>query len=105
MGRRSPVPRYRTSVLDAAHIRAYSAGGCHEVSNGLLLRTDIHKLFDRDYVTVDPDFRFAVSLREDFQNGRHYYELAGQPLRLPGRPHLRPDPEALDWHRSERFLQ
>lgn len=107
-GRRCAITGERTlPVLDAAHIKAYGAGGGHEVSNGLLLRTDIHKLFDRGYVTVDSDFRFAVSprLREDFQNGRHYYDLVGQPLRLPERGHLQPDPEALDWHRSECFLR
>jgi putative restriction endonuclease len=105
--RRCAITGERTlPVLDAAHIRAYGAGGEHEVSNGLLLRTDIHKLFDRGYVTVDPDFRFVVSprLREDFQNGKHYYDLAGQDLRLPVQQRLRPDPEALDWHRQERFL-
>lgn len=39
-------------ILDAAHIKAFSAGGEHDTSNGLLLRTDIHRLFDLGYVTV-----------------------------------------------------
>jgi putative restriction endonuclease len=107
-GRRCAVTGERTlPVLDAAHIRAYGAGGQHEVSNGLLLRTDIHKLFDRGYVTVDADHRFVVSqrLREDFQNGRHYYDLAGQTVRLPARADHRPDAQALEWHRDERFLR
>ena len=34
-------------VLDAAHILPYSKGGSHDVRNGLLLRRDIHSLFDR----------------------------------------------------------
>lgn len=42
-------------ILDAAHIRSYADGGLHEGSNGLLLRTDIHKLFDLGYVTFDQD--------------------------------------------------
>src|SRR3954470_7206735 len=33
-------------VLDVAHIRPFSKEGAHEISNGLLLRTDIHRLFD-----------------------------------------------------------
>jgi len=47
----------------------------HEVSNGLLLRSDIHRLFDAGYVTVTPDYEFKVSgrLREDFNNGETYY--------------------------------
>ncbi len=45
----------------AAHIIPYGAGGKHEIPNGLLLRADIHKLFDRGYVTVTPKYRFRVS--------------------------------------------
>ena len=43
--RRCAVTGERTlPVLDAAHIKAYGAGGDHEVSNGILFRSDIHKL-------------------------------------------------------------
>ena len=42
-------------VLQAAHIRPYSAGGRHELSNGLLLRSDLHTLFDLGYMTVEPN--------------------------------------------------
>jgi putative restriction endonuclease len=34
-------------VLDAAHIQPYVSGGAHDVSNGLLLRADLHRLFDK----------------------------------------------------------
>ena len=34
-------------VLDAAHIRPYADGGTHNPNNGLLLRQDLHTLFDR----------------------------------------------------------
>ena len=45
--RRCALTRERTlPIPDAAHIRAYAAGGGHEIPNGLLLRTDIHRLFD-----------------------------------------------------------
>ena len=51
------------------------ACGAARVDNGLLLRLDIHRLFDRGYVTVDRDYRFVVSrrLKEEFDNGRTYY--------------------------------
>ena len=62
--RRCAVTGERTlPILDAAHIRSYGAGGPHEVANGLLLRTDIHRLFDLGYVTVSEDRRFEVSHR------------------------------------------
>jgi predicted restriction endonuclease len=71
-------------ILDAAHIRPFGQGGEHEINNGLLLRTDIHRLFDLGYVTVSTDGRFEVGrrLKEDFENGRHYYEMRGKPLFL-----------------------
>jgi putative restriction endonuclease len=93
-------------ILDAAHIRSYADGGEHEGSNGLLLRTDIHKLFDLGYVTVDQDHRFVVSgrLKADFDNGKHYYDLHGTTLRPPSLPALQPSYGALEWHRENRFL-
>lgn len=61
-------------ALEAAHIRPVAEGGHHEPSNGLLFRSDIHRLYDRGYVTVTPDYRFRVSsrLKTDFDNGEPY---------------------------------
>ena len=74
-------------TLDAAHIRAVQEGGQHRIDNGLLLRTDIHRLFDRGYVTVTPDHRFRVSrrLKTDFDNGEPYYPLEGREIWVPRR--------------------
>lgn len=84
-------------VLEAAHIRPYAESGSHEVSNGLLLRSDIHRLFDRGYVTVTPDYRFRVSsrLRDEYRNGRVYYELDGREIVLPDDPAQWPARELL----------
>jgi putative restriction endonuclease len=93
-------------VLDAAHVKAYADGGEHDVRNGLALRTDLHKLFDRGYVTVDDQMRLVVGrrLKADFDNGRSYYALSGTPLALPGDATRRPDLDVLAWHREHRFL-
>lgn len=93
-------------VLEAAHIRPYAIGGEHTVPNGLSLRSDLHRLFDRGYVTVDEDFRFVVGdrLRSDFDNGRSYYGLHGTQLELPPDPRMKPDQDALEWHRHQAFL-
>ena len=87
-------------MLEAAHIQPYASGGEHRVPNGLLLRRDIHRLFDRGYVTVTPDARFEVSwaLRDEFANGRTYYALHGGNVRLPSRADERPLPSSLNWH-------
>ena len=105
-GRRCAVTRERTlPVLEAAHIRPYSDGGGHEERNGLLLRGDIHTLFDRGYVTVTPDHEFVASrrIREDFENGRHYYDMQGE-IEVPGSAVHRPDPALLAWHNENCFL-
>ena len=106
-GRRCAVSGEKTlPILDAAHIRAHAAGGGNETSNGLLLRTDIHRLFDLGYVTVAPDDRFEVSrrLREDFDNGKHYYDLHGTTVRTPAKGFAPTSAAALEWHREERYL-
>jgi putative restriction endonuclease len=93
-------------ILDAARIRSYASGGEHDVSNGLLLRTDIHKLFDRGFVTVTDDLRFAVSerLKADFDNGVHYYAMQGREIASPRRGFAPPSQDALRWHRENRYL-
>jgi putative restriction endonuclease len=92
-------------VLEAAHIQPYSQGGQHQVENGLLLRTDIHKLFDLGFVTVTTDHLFEVSsqLREEWNNGKTYYALRGQMIRLPKHPADRPAPALLAWHNDHVF--
>lgn len=92
-------------VLEAAHIKPYSRGGEHRVSNGILLRRDLHRLYDRGYVTVTPDYVFQVGdrLRDEFQNGRSYYELDDSKIHLPEELSSRPSKELLDWHRTDIF--
>ena len=92
-------------VLEAAHIRPVAAGGEHRLDNGLLLRSDVHTLFDRGYLGVDPAYRLQVSprLREDFGNGERFYAQAGQVVALPERRADRPQREFLEWHLGEVF--
>jgi putative restriction endonuclease len=105
--RRCAVTGERTlPALDAAHIRPYADGGEHAVTNGLLLRRDIHCLFDLGYVTVTPEHVFEVSprIREEFENGRDYYAMHGRHLLVPHRSDYRPGTAVLNWHNSSRFL-
>ena len=93
-------------VLEAAHIRPYSIFPKHEVSNGLLLRSDLHKLFDEGYITVDPaDRKVLVSprIREEFENGKEYYRLHGLPIREPVVAAYRPNVEHLEYHAYTKF--
>jgi putative restriction endonuclease len=99
-------------VLEAAHVRPYADGGEHAVPNGLLLRSDLHRLFDKGYVAVVAEgsgeatrYRFLVSqrLKSDYENGRSYYPLHGQFIQPPALAADRPDPAALAWHLQSKF--
>jgi putative restriction endonuclease len=94
-------------TLDAAHIRPVAEGGQHLLDNGLLLRTDVHRLYDSGYVTVTPDGRFLVSrrLKDDFDNGEPYMPFHGQRIWMPGDPVSQPNREALEWHSEAVFLR
>lgn len=93
-------------VLEAAHIRSYSSEGPHDVRNGILLRADLHRLFDQGYVTVTPSHRLEISarLRHDYGNGRSYEPFRGQAVRLPSRDHEKPSDDFLRWHNERVFL-
>lgn len=93
-------------ALEAAHIRPYSDGGEHDLRNGLLLRSDLHRLFDQGYISVDPsDRRILVSqrIREEFENGKDYYRLNGEPLRIPVLDEAVPAAEYLSYHAEHIF--
>jgi putative restriction endonuclease len=92
-------------VLDAAHIRPYAKEGTHKLNNGILLRSDLHTLFDRGYVTVTPDHRFEVSkhIKEDYENGHDYYALHGREIFVPKKIVLQPAGENLAWHNEKVY--
>lgn len=96
-------------ALDAAHIRPFADGGLHRTSNGILLRKDIHSVFDSGYATIDVSgsaLKFVVSnkVKEIFDNGNEYRRLHGATVRVPDRVMDQPVREALRWHNSNRFL-
>lgn len=94
-------------VLDAAHIIPFSQKGPSITQNGILLRTDIHALFDKGYITVTDDYRVEVSkrLKEDYGNGKIYYPYHGQKLiSLPSSKSDMPAKEFLQWHNENIYL-
>ncbi|WP_205680513.1 HNH endonuclease [Bradyrhizobium sp. LVM 105] len=68
-------------VLEAAHITPYLGGLTNHVSNGLLLRTDLHTLFDCGLLGIDPKNRTVV-VAEALKSSS-YAKLAGKTLRRP----------------------
>ena len=94
-------------VLDAAHIKSFSDNGPNTTNNGLLLRTDIHKLFDKGYITVNEEHKVEVSkrLNEDYGNGKIYYDFHGRKLfNIPDNKNDLPSKEYLQWHNNNVYL-
>jgi putative restriction endonuclease len=83
-------------ALEAAHIAPYRGDYSDHVQNGLLLRADLHSLFDLGLVSIDPGTMKVVIATELI--GTTYGELAGASLSVPSDPKRRPSDEALAKH-------
>jgi putative restriction endonuclease len=93
-------------VLEAAHIKPYAKSGPHFISNGLLLRSDIHKLFDTGYITINSELKVEVSkkIKEEFENGREYYQYHGKSLAiLPQRVLDKPSVQYIEWRNENIY--
>ena len=92
-------------ALEAAHIKPVTEEGQHRIDNGVLFRSDIHRLFDTGYVTVTSDYKFRAShrLKDDFDNGEEYFRLAGKSIWLPKVSDSKPNREFLEWHSDAVF--
>jgi putative restriction endonuclease len=104
--RRCAITRHKIlPTLQAAHILPVAHGGQHRIDNGILLRSDVHTMFDRGYLGVDEDYRLRVSprLRSEFGNGDEFYTKEGQVVTLPTTVTNRPSPEFLTWHLENVF--
>ena len=94
-------------VLEAAHIQPVARQGTNDLTNGLLLRSDMHTLYDEGLLGVTPDYRIKVSeqIREHYVNGKVYYAWDGRPLTtMPSEAELMPDRERLEWHMKNVFV-
>ena len=88
-------------VLEAAHIFPYLGEQTNHVTNGLLLRADIHTLFDIGLIAIDEDFKVLTSPNLD---RTEYSALRGQAVSIPEDPAARPSVKALQWHREQTGL-
>lgn len=93
-------------VLEAAHIKPFVEAGPHFISNALLLRSDLHKLFDAGYLTITTDLKVEISnrIKEEFDNGKEYYRYHGKSLFvLPGRERDKPGSRFIEWHNEHVY--
>jgi hypothetical protein len=82
------------AVLDAAHIIPYSETVSNEISNGLVLRTDLHALFDEDLLGIEPS-SMSVFLSDSITDS-DYLKLIGMKIRIPSEESLQPSPTYLN---------
>lgn len=84
-------------LLEAAHLRPYAGFWHSRACYGLLLRTDIHTLFDKGLLWIDNDYRVCLApviMRSEYHN------LQGKALRLPVSFADWPLKEHIAWHRK-----
>lgn len=81
------------AALEAAHIVAYSGPESNHAANGLLLRRDIHALFDLHLIRIDPK-KLTVVVTQELRD-TDYDNLQNRKLRLPKNPNFHPDKKAL----------
>ena len=80
-------------TLEAAHIIPHQDEITNHITNGILLRADVHSLFDSDLLGIHPaTFEVLVASRLE---GTEYEALAGKKITLPEDHRVRPSPEAL----------
>jgi len=87
------------AVLEAAHLRTVADAGSDAVSNGLLLRADVHTLFDLGLLTIDVH-SWTVVLAPQLRSGA-YGDLHGAALRLPDAAEARPSAASLAARRAK----
>ncbi|MBW4487806.1 MAG: tetratricopeptide repeat protein [Trichocoleus desertorum ATA4-8-CV12] len=88
-------------ALEAAHIIPYSENGSNQIVNGLLLRADLHTLFDLNLIAIEPKTYTVVlhpSLLQSSYGGLHQKNLC-----LPSSTNYKPSQEALQqrWNQCE----
>ena len=98
-GQRCAVTGYDIEeALEAAHIIPYRGRHTNITPNGILLRADIHALFDAGHLGITPgDHKVLLSERAKHSK---YGELYLRPLTLPSRPSESPMDELLEAHLS-----
>ena len=86
------------AVLEASHIVPYMGSETNHPSNGLLLRADLHALFDLRLIAIDAE-NMTVLVSQELE-ASCYEEYQGKLLKIPDAGHQAPSKPALDQHRQ-----
>ncbi|GJE62065.1 HNH endonuclease [Methylobacterium trifolii] len=81
------------AALEAAHLSPYQGPQTNHVTNGILLRADIHTLYDCGLISINPETREVVV--SSTLAGSEYATIAGRPVKNPASPADKPSTENL----------
>jgi len=85
-------------VLESAHIQGYINEHSHHEQNGMLLRVDFHRLFDRGLIAINDNYEIMVSPKVE---SSYYQHFNGKKITLPRNTYYHPSKEALKYHRDK----
>lgn len=88
-------------LLEAAHIQPYLSNNSNHIQNGLLLRIDLHRLFDNGLLHIDDDYIIHVSSQLVSLDYQRYH---GKQIFLPKKQSSHPSRDALAL-RKENFRE
>ena len=83
-------------TLEAAHIIPHCIKKNNNVTNGLLLRADLHTLFDLNLIKINPE-DYIIHLDSSLRSSKIYADFQGKKLDLPKYKHLYPSYDSLKW--------
>jgi hypothetical protein len=84
-------------TLQAAHITRYMGQATDHVTNGLLLRADLHNLFDSYLLSIDPS-NLSIQVSSKIQSSSHHGEFHGKTIFVPNSESMRPNYQAMERH-------
>jgi putative restriction endonuclease len=88
------------TILDAVHINPHINENKNHIKNGVLLRSDLHKLFDEGLLTITPDYKVVIA---DELATSDYYKYNHQQINLPEATTLYPSQQLLKFHNQYIF--
>jgi len=93
-----------TEILEAAHIFPYKGDHTNHIQNGILLRSDIHTLFDLGQISVNAD-NYKIKISKQLSEHEFYKDLDGKILQLPQLTKEHPDRKLLKYHYLKIFIE
>lgn len=82
-------------ILEACHIQPYINKKSNHIQNSILLRVDIHELFDSGYISIDKDYRIKISSQ---LKSIYYQTFNGKKIYLPKDSFNYPSIEAIEYN-------